>query len=114
MSQPRDARTGVWGEALELQPAGSDRLRKVRSVAPVPLWQQFLDIRDHRVPNASPPEIGLRMARLWDAIRASAARGGAVITDPTTPPVEPFVVPPADVLPSVASRELLRGFEAVG
>jgi hypothetical protein len=54
------------------------------------------------------------MARLWDGIRASAANGGAVITGPTTPPVEPFVVPPADVLPIGASRERRHGFEAVG
>ncbi len=31
-------------------------------------------------PNPSPPEVGLRMARLWDAIRESSARGGAVVT----------------------------------
>ena len=35
------------------------------------------------MPNPSPPEVGLRMARLWDAIRDSAARGGAVVTNPT-------------------------------
>jgi predicted dehydrogenase len=76
-------RTGVWGEALELQRAGTDRLRKVRSVVPIPIWEQFLNIRDGRIPNPSPPEAGLRMARLWDAIRASAARGGMVVTTPS-------------------------------
>ncbi len=75
-------RTGVWGETLEIQRAGEDRLRPVRSVAPISVWQQFLNVRDGRTPNPSPPEVGLRMARLWDAIRDSASRGGLVIRDP--------------------------------
>jgi predicted dehydrogenase len=74
-------RTGVWGETLELQRAGEDRLRKVRTGARIPLWQQFLNVREGRSPNPSPPEAGLRMARLWDAIRESAARGGALVTN---------------------------------
>ena len=79
-------RTGIWGEALELQRAGAGRLRKVRSVAPIPVWDQFLNVRAGRTVNPSPPEVGLRMARLWDAIRQSASQGGAVITNPATPP----------------------------
>lgn len=55
-------RTGIWGETLELQRAGARRLRKVRSVAPMPIWEQFLNVRDGREPNPSPPEVGLRMA----------------------------------------------------
>lgn len=76
-------RTGIWGEALEIQRAGAGRLRKVRSVSPMPIWEQFLNVRSGRAPNPSPPEVGLRMARLWDAIRESTARDGAVITNPT-------------------------------
>jgi len=76
-------RTGIWGETLELQRAGAGRLRKVRSIAPMPVWEQFLNVRNGREPNPSPPEVGLRMARLWDAIRESAARDGAAITIPT-------------------------------
>ena len=52
----------------------------VRSVRPKSVWDQFLDVRAGREPNPSPPEIGLRMARLWDAIRESSARGGAVVS----------------------------------
>ncbi len=81
-------RTGIWGEVLELQRAGAGRLRKVRSVAPMPVWEQFLNVRDGRELNPSPPEVGLRMARLWDAIRESAARGGAVITIPAPATLE--------------------------
>ena len=73
-------RTGIWGERLELQRSGAKSLRAVRSVRPKTLWQQFLDVRAGLEPNPSPPEVGLRMARLWDAIRESSARGGAVVT----------------------------------
>lgn len=83
-------RTGIWGERLELQRTGSGRLRKVRSVLPLPIWEQFLNVRAGREINPSPPEVGLRMARLWDAIRASTERGGAVVAIPgAKPPVAP-------------------------
>jgi predicted dehydrogenase len=98
-------RTGIFGERLELQRAGAGRLRKVRSVADVPVWAQFLNVRAGREPNPSPPEVGLRMARLWDAIRASAARGGAVISNPTAgaaAPVHPGAIPPYRSTPSEA------------
>jgi predicted dehydrogenase len=72
-------RTGVWGERLEIQRAGSKRLTSVRSVATRTVWEQFLAVRARREPNPSPPEVGLRMARLWDAIRESSARGGAAV-----------------------------------
>jgi predicted dehydrogenase len=75
-------RTGIWGEVLELQRAGAGRLRKVRSITSASVWEVFLDVRAGRVPNPSPPEVGLRMARLWDAIRESASRDGAVISLP--------------------------------
>jgi predicted dehydrogenase len=75
-------RTGIWGERLELQRWGRGHLRKVRSVTPIHLWQQFLSVRAG-AENPSPPEIGLRMARLWDAIRTSAANGGAVVRPPS-------------------------------
>lgn len=80
-------RTGIWGEVLELQRAGAGRLSKVRSVAGMPVWEQFLNVRDGRAANPSPPEVGLRMARLWDAIRASSSNGGAVVTIQVTAPV---------------------------
>jgi hypothetical protein len=72
-------RTGIWGETLEIQRSGGRALRKVRSVTPMPVWEQFLNVRAGRTENPSPPEVGLRMARLWDAIRESAANGGSVV-----------------------------------
>jgi predicted dehydrogenase len=69
-------RTGVWGERLQVQRAGQDALRPVRTPPSLGQWQQFLKVRAGDIANPCPPEIGLRMARLWDAIRASAAEGG--------------------------------------
>ena len=72
-------RTGIWGERLELQRSGRKRLRAV----PVPpsqgVWEQFLAVRNGQMPNPCPPEVGLRMARLYDAIKASAARNGTPV-----------------------------------
>jgi predicted dehydrogenase len=73
-------RTGIWGERLELQRYGAKTLRPLRSVRPKTVWQQFVDVRAGLEPNPSPPEVGLRMARLWDAIRESSERGGAVVS----------------------------------
>jgi predicted dehydrogenase len=67
---------GVWGEALAVQYTGD------QPPAPIPVppsrgvWEQFLAVRSGQIPNPSPPEVGLRMAKLWDAIRASAANNG--------------------------------------
>jgi predicted dehydrogenase len=72
-------RTGIWGEMLELQRPGRNRLRKVDVAPSSGVWEQFLDVRDGRIANPGPPEIGLRMAQLWDAIQASAANHGAPV-----------------------------------
>ena len=53
--------------------------------------------------NPSPPEVGLRMARLWDAIRESTERGGAVVSLPRTP-AAPDVPSPA-AAPAAADRD---------
>ncbi len=69
-------RTGIWGERLEIQRRNDDRLRAVRTRPSTGVWQQFQAVRRGDVANPSPPEVGLRMARLYDAIKASAAQGG--------------------------------------
>jgi len=79
-------RTDIWGESLELQRDSDDGLRPVPLIDPVTVWQRFVDVRAGHIDNPAPPESGLRMARLWDAIRASAARGGAMIRDPLATP----------------------------
>jgi hypothetical protein len=46
--------------------------------------------------NPSPPEVGLRMAILWDMIRASAQRGGVPVTQREA---EQFVTDATSALP---------------
>jgi hypothetical protein len=72
-------RTGMWGEFLEMQRAGEKELVPVSLPPSLGVWEQFLAVRAGQLPNPSPPEVGLRMARLYDAIKASAAQNGAVV-----------------------------------
>jgi predicted dehydrogenase len=68
--------TGVWGERLQVQRSGDQPPARVAVPRSLGVWEQFLAVREGRLPNPCPPEVGLRMARLWDAIQASAAQGG--------------------------------------
>jgi predicted dehydrogenase len=72
-------RTGIWGERLEIQRHGRTNLRRVPVPVSLGVWEQFLAVRQGHLANPCPPEVGLRMARLWDAIRASAAKNGAPV-----------------------------------
>ena len=84
-------RTTIWGGSLEVmrqQPEGwslpgSSRDQGWENV-PVEtdfgIWETFLRARERLIPNPSPPELGLRMALLWDAIRESAHRQGVPIS----------------------------------
>jgi predicted dehydrogenase len=72
-------RTGVWGERLEIQFSGRKKFRAVKVPPTLGVWEQFLAIREGRLVNPSPPEVGLRMAKLYDAIRASADHNGQTI-----------------------------------
>ena len=72
-------RTGVWGETLEVALTGDNNLQKVETPESLGTWQQFLAVRSGTLQNPCPPEVGLRMAKLWDAIKASAAQGGKLV-----------------------------------
>ena len=72
-------RTGAWGERLEMQRQNRKTYRKVPVPASKGPWEQFLLVRSGAIVNPSPPEVGLRMALLWDAVRASAAQHGAPV-----------------------------------
>jgi predicted dehydrogenase len=72
-------RTGIWGEKLEMQRSGEDRFKQVRVPRSLGVWEQFLAVRDGKMSNPCPPEVGLRMAKLYDAIKISAAQGGALV-----------------------------------
>ncbi|MEO8611918.1 MAG: hypothetical protein ABI690_28730 [Chloroflexota bacterium] len=58
---------------------GDDSLQPVVVPDSRGVWEQFLAIRRGSIANSSPPEVGLRMALLWDAIKASAAQNGAPV-----------------------------------
>ena len=73
-------RTGVWGERLEIQRAGDEALEPVEVPESSGAWEQFVRVRSGEIANPSPPEVGLRMAKLWDAVRESAALGGQMVT----------------------------------
>jgi len=68
--------TGIWGETLAVQYTGDQPPTPIPVPPSLGVWEQFLEVRSSRIPNTSPPEVGLRMAKLWDAIRASAAKNG--------------------------------------
>src|SRR5215510_4932530 len=71
--------TGVWGETLSIQYTGDQPPAPIPVPPSMGVWEQFLAVRSRQVPNPSPPEVGLRMAKLWDAIRASAANNGMLV-----------------------------------
>jgi len=70
--------TGVWGEKLQVQFDGDTPPATVETPASMGVWEQFLGVRNGAA-NPCPPEVGMRMAKLWDAIQASAAKGGSAI-----------------------------------
>jgi predicted dehydrogenase len=72
-------RTGVWGERLDVHRYGESDFEPVEVPVSSGAWEQFLAIRSGQLENVSPPELGLRMNRLWDAIRVSAAQDGVPV-----------------------------------
>ena len=70
--------TGVWGEKLQVQYDGDTPPATVETAASMGVWEQFLGVRQGAA-TPCPPEVGLRMARLWDAIQLSAAKGGSAV-----------------------------------
>jgi predicted dehydrogenase len=68
-------RIDAWGAWREITAAGTPGFREEVEITDNPL-KSFLAIRAGRAENLSTVEAGLRFARLWDAIKASAARDG--------------------------------------
>lgn len=73
-------RTGVWGEFFEVQRPGETQASDGTMPTAPRAWQQFMAVRSGQIENPSPPEIGLRMAKLWDAIQLSAAHDGVMVS----------------------------------
>ena len=72
-------RTGIWGERLEIQSAGKTEFEPVPVPASLGVWEQFLAVRAGSIPNPCPPEVGLRMNLLYDAIKRSALEDGKMV-----------------------------------
>jgi len=72
-------RTGIWGESLMLKKENQS------DFAPVPLpkskgvWEEFVKVRQGRMANPCPAEVGLRFAKVMDMIRKSADTGRTVL-----------------------------------
>ncbi|MEZ4661709.1 MAG: Gfo/Idh/MocA family oxidoreductase [Caldilineaceae bacterium] len=69
--------TDIWGKFLTIQRPGQAQAEEVELPPSMGVWQQFVAVRHGELANPCPPEVGLRMAKLWDAIRASAEKDGA-------------------------------------
>ena len=72
-------RTGIWGERLDVWRGHAPGFRAVRVAPSLGVVDTFLAVRAGRLPNPCPPEVGLRMARLYDAIVASSKQDGAAV-----------------------------------
>ena len=69
----------AWGRWLTIQKAGRKRAIKIPFPPASNVWEVFLKVRSGEIENPSPPEVGLRMIRLYDAICRSAAEGGRIV-----------------------------------
>lgn len=72
-------RTGVWGEMLDVQYTREEGFVPIDVPPSLGQWEQFLRVRRGEMANPCPPEVGLRMARLWDAVQESSRRGGELV-----------------------------------
>lgn len=69
----------AWGRRMEIQRRG-EKIAQPLDLPDAPsAWEQFLAVRGGELPNPGPAENGLRVVRLWEAVTASAAQGGAPV-----------------------------------
>lgn len=71
-------RIDAWGGWREVSMGGGAAAREVNEIVDTPM-HTFKAVRDGRMRNPSTVANGLRFARLWDAIKASAAADGKSI-----------------------------------
>ena len=69
-------RTGIYGERLFIRRADETEAKEAALPKMRGAWQQFTQVRAGEIENPCPPEVGLRMAKLWDAIVESARQDG--------------------------------------
>ena len=71
--------TGVWGGKLQIQKRDEPEPQEIPLPPKSSVWNTFLKVCSKEIDNPSPPEIGLRMIRLYDAICLTAAEGGRIM-----------------------------------
>ncbi len=69
-------RTGIYGERLFVRREGESEATEADLPKMRGAWEQFTQVRAGEIENPCPPEVGLRMAKLWDAIVESASEDG--------------------------------------
>ena len=69
----------AWGRRMDIQRRGEKTSQPLDLPDAPSAWEQFLAVRAGEMPNPGPAENGLRVVRLWEAITASAAQGGAPV-----------------------------------
>lgn len=79
----RDAivRIDAWGAWREITRNGKPEPREEAEILGNPM-KNFLAIRAGAIQNSGSVKMGLRFAKLWDAIKQSAASGGQVVSIP--------------------------------
>ncbi len=76
-------RTGMYGERLFIRREGDIDYLEVKNLPKMRgAWEQFTQVRAGEIENPCPPEVGLRMAKLWDAIVESASKDGQPVRPP--------------------------------
>lgn len=68
----------AWGRWIEIERPGKKIERREQEAANN-LMDIFLQVREGEIVNPSPAEQGLKMAKLWDAIKTSAAAQGDAV-----------------------------------
>ena len=71
--------TGAWGGRLQIEKSYKEDPKVIPYPPKSNVWKTFLKVCRKKIENPSPPEIGLRMIRLYDAICLSAAEGGRIV-----------------------------------
>ena len=69
-------RTDSWGKFLDIQWHRETGWEKVNVPESSGVWEEFLSVREGKIANPSPLELGLRTAKMWENIKKSAANNG--------------------------------------
>ena len=72
-------RTGIYGERLFVRREGESAATEADLPKMRGAWEQFTQVRAGEIENPCPPEVGLRMAKLWDAVVESASKDGQLV-----------------------------------